>query len=573
MQTLLQNTYKIVKALKSVALSVIIVSGFYISGYAQSELPATNAKSKADKLSKALLKTSEKQFRKHDYYSASRGYASLLERDPRNPYLLLKQGVSLLYCSQATEGLSNIEKAHSIDSKVSPDYYYWHGRACQLTGKLDSALNSYRQYLGESQHPSYKQEAKDYIEETHRAKFYASQTGNAPMIIDNMGPNINSQYAETNPILSADGNMLIFTSRRQLAKEESLQGDGEYCEKVMYALRNEDNTWGKARPLQAVPARRHVRCVALYHNDSKLLIYDESQGGTLMVSEWVNDNWTEPYNYTAAALQPKWFEESASLNADHNKIVISRQSGRSNYDLLISHENTDGTWSKPKRLPRNINTKGDEVSPWLSPDGLTLYYACKGHNGQGGFDLFKTNYDVVNEKWGDPTNLGSPANSSGDDYSYTEVTTQAKERIISVATERAGGFGKSDIYEVVPVERMVIAGTVSNYDGSPLPEVKVIVTGITTGRQLSGVTNADGKYLIKRIIPDKMYQVVIVNNINREDTLHATIILNAHLPGRTHRLDHDFLLTPHEGSAPTNSTIGTATGGTEAEPIIQQGKE
>ncbi len=65
-------------------------------------------------------------------------------------------------------------------------------------------------------------------------------------------------------------------------------------------------------------------------------------------------------------------------------------------------------------MGRNINTVGDEVSPFIHPNNKVLYYSTNGLPGFGGFDIYYSNKE---EDWGTPVNLGPPINNGQDQVS------------------------------------------------------------------------------------------------------------------------------------------------------------
>src|SRR5690606_22592519 len=81
-------------------------------------------------------------------------------------------------------------------------------------------------------------------------------------------------------------------------------------------------------------------------------------------------------------------------------------------------------------------------APFLSSDGKTLYFASKGHNTVGGFDIFKSVRDDSGQ-WSAPVNIGAPINSSGDDIYYVE---NSEGTLAYYASMRPGSFGYLDLY-------------------------------------------------------------------------------------------------------------------------------
>ncbi len=78
----------------------------------------------------------------------------------------------------------------------------------------------------------------------------------------------------------------------------------------------------------------------------------------------------------------------------------------------------DGYWSKPENLGEVINTPEDEDYPYMSSDGVTLFFTSKGHYSMGGYDIYRSVFDVNAKKWSTPENIGFPFSSPYDDYLY-----------------------------------------------------------------------------------------------------------------------------------------------------------
>jgi outer membrane protein OmpA-like peptidoglycan-associated protein len=89
-------------------------------------------------------------------------------------------------------------------------------------------------------------------------------------------------------------------------------------------------------------------------------------------------------------------------------------------DLYVSLKDSFGKWTEPKNLGPTINTKGFEISPFLSPDKKRLFFSSNGHPGLGDADIFMTerlyeSWDV----WAKPQNLGNKVNSALFDAYFT----------------------------------------------------------------------------------------------------------------------------------------------------------
>ncbi len=122
--------------------------------------------------------------------------------------------------------------------------------------------------------------------------------------------------------------------------------------------------------------------------------------------------------------------------------VSNREGGFGKKDIWMSNILTDGRWSKPINPGKNINSSGDEQSPFIHPDNKTLYFASDGKTGMGGFDLFKVSRND-DGSWSEPFNLGYPINTSSDEIGFI---VNAKGDRAYFSSDRLSEMGR-DIFE------------------------------------------------------------------------------------------------------------------------------
>ncbi len=112
-------------------------------------------------------------------------------------------------------------------------------------------------------------------------------------------------------------------------------------------------------------------------------------------------------------------------------------------DLLVDK------WSKPQAV-RGICEGIIETSyPFMLTDGITLYFAGKGEESIGGYDIFFTRYDSHSGCFLKPENIGMPFNSEANDYMYV---VDEFNRIGYFVSDRRQPEGKVCIYIFVPSE-------------------------------------------------------------------------------------------------------------------------
>jgi hypothetical protein len=84
-------------------------------------------------------------------------------------------------------------------------------------------------------------------------------------------------------------------------------------------------------------------------------------------------------------------------------------------DLFSVRKNLRNNFGDEDEL-KSLNTDQDEIFPYFDPVSNDLYFASRGHNSMGGFDVFKSHYDQERKEWSEPVNLGFPLNSPENEY-------------------------------------------------------------------------------------------------------------------------------------------------------------
>ncbi len=395
----------------------------------------------------ANLKRADAFFDAQDYHTAARMYEQILRQDPKSGIAMFKAGVSYLFTSQPEKGLSFIRTSAGLPLEQSPYYDFWLGRAYHLNMKLDSALMAYRKYLGAAgPNDEYRKGVEGLITQAHRTESFFLSNENSPFEAINLGENINSPYTERNPMVSSDGHVLVFTSRRPLFPDEMPNTDGEYREKTFMSIAQADGSWGRAVPiLQPEDRRTWYRVIQFIEDDTKLLLYLPGRLGGLFLSERSGDGWKLPVRMNEK-VKAAYMEDEVHFSPDMKQMVFAKtRPGQDNSDVYVCQKDAKGQWKGPRKLP-NMNTNEDEIAPVFVDGGTALVFGSKGHSSLGGFDLFKTWVDKASPKYGQVESLGYPVNSPGNEISYADQIAIPKASYISSA--RAKGYGEADIYKI-----------------------------------------------------------------------------------------------------------------------------
>lgn len=113
---------------------------------------------------------------------------------------------------------------------------------------------------------------------------------------------------------------------------------------------------------------------------------------------------------------------------------------------LYTSDLVGGEWSQTRKISE---LEGDEAQnyPFMMSDGVTLYYAAKGSESIGGYDIFVTRYDMDENKFLYPENLGMPYNSPANDYM---LAIDEFNGLGWFASDRNQPEGKVCIYVFIP---------------------------------------------------------------------------------------------------------------------------
>ena len=336
------------------------------------------------------------------------------------------------------ESYSYLNRAYTLDPNVDPDIVYYKGMERQASYDFDKAIEFYNAVPSDSK---WKKAANKRIQDCLFGKNSIGKQ--VRCFIDNIGTSINTQYDEYNPVVTADGRTIYFTSRREYKKAQYAD-DGNYFENIFISKQTGDDSWTPSVMVDGINnLKDHDAVQGITVDGRKMLIYRADGNGDLFETTKKGSKWEKPK--AIKTLNTKFHETSATYSYDGKTIYFcsDRDGGFGEHDIYRSVMDEKGHWGKPENLGSVVNTPYDEKSVFAHPDGKSLYFCSDGHPGYGGYDIFVTTY--VNGQWTEPVNLGYPVNTSGND-AYFVIT--ADKRTGYYSSKQAGGQGGYDIYKI-----------------------------------------------------------------------------------------------------------------------------
>ena len=469
------------------------------------------------------LKLADLAFESEDYLNAINLYRKVLAFDPNNEKSNLNSIISRIKLNQVTD--SCLPHLTKLKTSSTPEVQFYFGKIYHLTSNFDEAIKCYNNYKSinikkrtiTDQEVDYNigcsKNAIDLISKPHRS------------IIKNLGDSINSKYAEYVPLITPDENFLYFTSRREGSTGNLKDLHGNYYEDVYVSQKIKNDKWISPKNIgPPINTNTHDACVALSADGNQMIIYRTSEdllSGDLYLSRLDFNGWTIPVKFGPEINTP-YIETSACFSTDTSVIYFSsnKPGGFGGKDLYRIKKLPNGKWSMPMNLGMTINTDKDEDSPFLHPDGITLYFSSKGHNTMGDYDVFKTILNTETNSFSAPENLGFPINTVNNDIFFVLNASGTHGYYSSVKEETYGGadiymidtrFGDNDLR--VKTGKVIFGNEVS--------KAKITLIDIDS-KQVSGIFNANsktGKFILvlnplkayKAIVEEDGFQTMIVD--------------------------------------------------------------
>jgi outer membrane protein OmpA-like peptidoglycan-associated protein/tetratricopeptide (TPR) repeat protein len=220
-----------------------------------------------------------------------------------------------------------------------------------------------------------------------------------------LGDGINTDAHEYLPVLSIDETAIVFTRR---ISQEDFYGASRS---------NKDNLFNTAQPLTGMNTHQNEAGLTI-SEDGKYMIFtacdrSDSYGGCdLYFSVFEDGDFSKPLNMGNRINTAAW-ESQPSLSPDGRVLYFAsnRLGTLGANDIWMTYRNDKGIWIDPINLGETINTRSNDESPFIHPDGQTLYFRSDGRVGMGLFDIYYAR--KKDNQWTEPINIGYPINTEG----------------------------------------------------------------------------------------------------------------------------------------------------------------
>jgi outer membrane protein OmpA-like peptidoglycan-associated protein len=402
-----------------------------------------------------------------------------------------------------------LKSSLAVDSLFFIPAYYNLGVAEFNEGNYQASIDWFNRFVSLDKNKGKGRKVDDWIV---KARF-AMTAVEKPLDIEpvNMGAAVNSAYDEYWPSLTADERQMVITVL--VPKDTNLYKMGDLPKSSLYfqedffqVMANAGGEW-ESRQLMPPPLNSDGNEGAqTVSADGNWMFFTacgrrDSKGSCdIYFSRRTGNGWSVPTNLGAPVNSPLW-ESQPTFSSDGQTLyfVSDRPSGIGKKDIWRSKivgMGADGTpiFGAVENMGPQINTPGNENSPFMHPDQRTFYFSSDGWPGLGQMDIFVSVTDEQGRRKA-PVNLGYPINTGNDEIGFV-VNPKGDKAYFSSDGLTANQGGK-DIY-MIPMPESLRPTPVSYVKG----HVYDADTKALIGASLELIRLADSELMVASLAPD-----------------------------------------------------------------------
>jgi tetratricopeptide (TPR) repeat protein len=402
---------------------------------------------------------------------AVRSYLELLEKRPSNHEAMAKLADSYAHLNQMDEARSWYEKL-ARDGKIEGEFIFKYGQVLMALEEYDKAREQFLSYGRANRDDAAR--ANHFAQNCAFAKNQQGQS--STYLVSN--EQINTIASDFGPAFYGD--QVIFSSARMDVQQPGSTWTGKavnqlfaarvgssgFLESPVLLQKQTRESYANIGPLSFSPDGKSVAYTRNNFMDGTRQIPHGGEELSIVTAqinpngEWVEDN---SFRHNGSGFSSAYPCFSPDGNALY--FASNRPDGYGGYDLYVSFR-MGNTWSTPENLGPNVNTPGNEITPFF--DGTFLYFSSDWHPGLGGYDIFRA--EQANSRWTRIFHLGNLVNSSRDDYGFVYDNLRNLGYIVS---NRTNGRGNEDIYKVFRSADNIVLRIRNASNGAPIPYATV----------------------------------------------------------------------------------------------------
>jgi len=464
-----------------------------------------------EKKDQKLFETGMADFKRGNFILAAQTMRDLITRYPdfADAWFILGSSYVKRQDSDFKQAEGYFKKVLEICPHYDPYIHYYLGEIYYSKEDFGSTVTHLTLFLMDVDKIKNDEDYNRAVSLLDYSTFYKEMITNPVPFHPEVVDGISSPENEYLAILSPDNQIAMFTREKKILPDRNslLQTPG-YKERFMFSLRNYNGSFPAGEEMPEPFNVNDNEGGATLTADNNLLYYTVCQydkttrylNCDIYFSEYRNDEWKEIMSAGSRINKPGSWESQPSISADGTVLlfVSDRPGGYGGYDIYKATRYQGGEWGAPVNMGPLINSTGNEKSPFIHPDGKTLYFSSDGWMGMGGYDVFYTRLpdDGSIKK---PQNIGYPINSPEDEVGFF-VSTDGTHGFF--ASNKLDGQGGWDLYsfelydKARPEKVLFIKGTVKDENSFEPLKARIELRNVETQKvnEVSLDTNT-GKYV------------------------------------------------------------------------------
>lgn len=403
----------------------------------------------------------------------------------------------------------------------NPKTYFYMAEAYRQLGNFSEAKINYEKYLEEVGNDP---EASQALNEIDKVEEWLDDPTRYE--VDNEVL-LNTEEYDFGPSWgNKEYSALYFTSSRKGAEGTEVdQRTGENFQDIFRTFRDNNDKWSEPTRIGDRINSPHNEGSPVFNDDFDVMYFtrcesseDKNLGCDIYRVRKVGDKWADPEKLP---LKPEPEEKDIiytvghpTLGPDEEYLIFAGDipGSTGGKDLfMVSYDKSADEWGEPENLGPSINTRHDEMFPFLRADG-SLYFSSDGHLGMGGLDIFRAE-STGEKQWGNVENARPPINSVNHDFG---IIFEGDEDRGFFSSNRPGGKGADDIYNFrMPPLVFALEGIVYDKEArTPVSEATVTVVG-SDGSSYEKQTDESGAFRFEKsggeryIKPETTYSIEV----------------------------------------------------------------
>jgi outer membrane protein OmpA-like peptidoglycan-associated protein len=381
------------------------------------------------------LRWADGLFKSGSYYNAYDYYLQLLQEQPRNPYLNYQVAECAWFMRDYIPAAKYYGTVYAAAPAIYPEAVFKEAKMLKMQGDYAHAISRFEKFIADNP-KSYKKLKKRALREIDGCKMAMNSVNNPiPANVKNLGPNVNTAYTELSPYPLGDTALLFATMKSNNIVEVGKEKRSDYVSRFTishkFKGKEERDTFQWSLPFmdgRFNDPKYHTgngcfspggdrfyftRCLENEKNEMTCRIFcstfdKEKWGEPVLLGNGVNEgefSSTQPYLAKVGKKEVLFFSS--------NRVLQSR----GGFDIWYSvYDPRQKSYRRPQNAGKQINTDGNEASPYYDSRVNKLYFASDGWVSMGGFDIYSA--DGGPSRYTNLSNLGFPINTSADELYY-----------------------------------------------------------------------------------------------------------------------------------------------------------